>query len=245
ILPQKQSLPSTAFTDKGSHTLEVWLAYSLLSTDSAPAGYMGCGESGGDLFYRSQEKPQVYLEAPDPAYPDPRQPKGVLPGDLGFDASRTPPDDPQRYWPVFLGRVSQKLTDGVQSFTVDLSGRHDIGLVGETVVAPSGRARVQVGSEQSKDPNCFAVFITSTADKAQLSVDKGGKLELAGDTTVHGNLTLTAGTLEFGVAPAESPLPWRIYRHLDTVGKAIVSELRIEIDGNTGGLNQLVVGSWS
>jgi hypothetical protein len=246
ILTQRQALPVTAFVDKGSDTLDVWLAYDRLGSDSAPSGYASCESSGMETFYRWQEQPQVYLEAPDPAYPDPRQPKGVLLGDTGFDATRTPPDDPQRFWPVFLGRVSHNSASQDQPYSVDLSARPYAGLVGEAVVAPSGRARVQVGSEQTKDKNRFAVFIPSSADKPQFSIGQDGSVDLAGDTTVHGKLAIAAGSLEFGVAPAESPLPWHVYRYLETAGGNVASsELRIEIDSGSGGLNQLVVGSWS
>src|SRR5690349_10538894 len=55
ILEGREALPATAFEDKGSDVLEVWLVYGTLSSDQAPTGYAGCGNGVGALFYRLQE----------------------------------------------------------------------------------------------------------------------------------------------------------------------------------------------
>jgi hypothetical protein len=245
ILAEKQPLPVSAFNDKQSDQLGVWLVYNLVGTDPPPPGYTGCGNGTSGLFYRWQEQPLIWLLVPDPAHPDPREPKQIQTGDINFDPTLTPPDDPQRSWPVFLGLITRDLRNP-QPYSVDLSGRPYVGLVGESVAAPSGRATVQVGSEKAADDNRFAVFIPEAGPDPQLAVDKAGNLSVHGETTVYGDLTVSGGTLEFGVGQANSPQPWRIYQHLETQqNNQMRRELRIEIDGGTQGNNQVVIGLWS
>jgi hypothetical protein len=249
ILEDRQLLPATAFEDKGSDVLNVWLAYGALASDQAPPGYAGCGNGAGALFYRVQEQPQIRLLPPDPAFPDPRDPKGKLPGDADFDPSRTPPDDPQRYWPVFLGKITRDPTNQQQPITIDPSGRPYAGLVGESVIAPSGRARLQLGSEQTGDDNRFALFIPNENPQPTLTIDKDGVTALQGSTTVHGDVKLVQGAIEFGVGSATTPQPWRIYRNQTTGGsgaaQTVQNELRIEMAEGAAGSNQVVFGHWS
>ncbi|HWX36627.1 MAG TPA: hypothetical protein VNZ53_55590 [Steroidobacteraceae bacterium] len=251
ILEDRQLLPPTAFQDKGSEILNAWLAYGTVSSDQAPKGYAGCGNGTGMSYYRVQEQPQLRLEPPDPAFPDPRDPKGVLAGDISFDASRTPPDDPQRFWPVFLGKITRDLTNKQQPITIDPSGRPYVGLVGGSVIAPSGSAKLQIGSEVATDNNRFALLIRDEKFEfhPKLTIDKDGVTEIQGRTTVHGDVKLTRGAVEFGAGTVTAPQPWRIYRNQSTLGsgslQTIQNELRIEMAAGTAGSNQVVIGHWS
>jgi hypothetical protein len=251
VLEDRQPIPVTAFDDSGSEVLNVWLVYDTINSDQAPPGYAGCGNSGGGPYYRVQELAQVRPLPPDPEFPDPRDPGGVLDGDAGFVPSRRPPDDPQRYWPVFLGKVTRQQTNPQRPFAIDLSGRPYIGLVGESVVAPSGRARLEIGSEAAGDENRLALFILDGNPRQQpaLKIDKAGATNFAGSATVHGDVKLVAGAIEFGVGAVAAPQPWRIYRNQETrsaIGKETeVNELRIEMAAGAGGNNQVVIGHWS
>ena len=250
VLPRAQGLRAEAFDDSGSDTLDVWLAYSRLSPDAAPAGWVGCGPPGANAFYRWQEVPVIRLERPNASYPDRRRPQAVPDGDLSFSAARTPPDDPREDWPVFLGQITRDRTDPKKTvFSADGSDRPYAGLVGEAIHAPSGKTTVQIGSEKKQDDNRFAVTIpeaeTATDRGPRLAIDKHGDLTLRGDATVYGDLTMAGGALEFepGTAAAASPAPWKIYHSEDASDGT--HELRVEIDDGGTGSNQFVVGAFN
>jgi hypothetical protein len=250
VLPRAQGLRAEAFDDYGSETLDVWLAYSRLSPDAAPPGWAGCGPPGAGAFYRWHEMPVIRLERPNASYPDRRRPQAVPDGDLSFSPARTPPDDPREDWPVFLGQITRDRTDPAKPvFTADGSDRPYAGLVGEAVSAPSGKTFVQIGSEKKQDDVRFAVTIPeaeSANDRGpRLAIDKDGVLTLRGDTTVHGDLTVAGGALEFepGTAAAASPAPWKIYHAEDASDGT--HELRVEIDDGGTGTNQFVIGAFN
>src|SRR5690606_34323060 len=135
-----------------------------------------------------------------------------------------------------------------------------VGLVGETISAPSGRARVEVGTEQPNSTRRFAVFVADQGpvnpqvDPA-LEIAQDGAIDLRADVALHGNLTLPRGTIEFGVGratrpgaqtPQDAPAPWSIYRQQTGSVNAPAHELRVEMAPGTGqGTNQVVIGTWS
>jgi hypothetical protein len=263
VLPERLPVPAAAFADKNSDLLTVWLGYERTGGDPAPDGYAGCDEDDDVPFYRWQERPRLFLEAPDPDFPDRRAPETVPAGDLGFDASRPPPDDPSQDWPVFLGQVTRDPANADQPYVVDPDGRPYVGLVGEAVLAPSGRALVQLSAELDADPYRFAVYVPdaeTAADrrKPRLAVTRGvagaaGGVELRGDTTLHGNLSLAGRAVELQPGPerAATDPSWRLYHVQDITTDH--HELRIEIPSTPGAQagqgppqpNQVVVGSWS
>src|SRR5262249_10948530 len=138
------------------------------------------------------------------------------------------------------------LSNRNQPYSVDLADRPYVGLVGEALVAPSGRARVQIGAELATDPLRFAVFVpeADARDNAppRLAIDTAGRLGIQGDSTLYGDLTI-AGHIELqaGTVQPQSALPWHLY-HLDNHGD---HELRIEMAAGTGGHNAVVIGAWS
>jgi hypothetical protein len=251
ILPEQQPLPTTSFVDMGSNVLDVWVVYTLVGSDQAPPGYAGCDDGSAQPFYRWQERPLVRVEVPDPSYPNRRQPKGVPDSAIPFDPSQTPPDDPRLVWPVFLGQVTWDPKNQDQPYSVDPADRPCVGLVGEGIVAPSGRAWMQIGAERATDANRFAVVIpeaeSGSSDQApqpRLAIDTSGAVSIRGETTVQGDLTVAGGAVALLAGPARSPdapWPWHIYHVEDE--KQARHELRIEM-GASGG-NQVVVGSWS
>src|SRR6185436_12374823 len=153
------------------------------------------------------------------------------------------------FWPVYLGKIvddpSQK-----QRFAVNLDGRPYAGLVGNAIESPSGRARVQIGSESAEDKRRFAVFTRDAANpkkwQPRLAVHDDGEVRIRGNTSLYGNLTMSAGAIEFeaGSSRASGAPPWNIY-HVSENGN---EELRIEMAapqaGGLGGTNQIVIGAW-
>jgi hypothetical protein len=256
ILPQKKGLSAAAFIDKGSTELDVWLIYGLKSSDEAAAGYAGCGN--GDRtsasFYRWQETAQVLLLKPDPDFPNRRMPKEVPIPDRNFSPDRTPPDNPELSWPVFLGQIINDPTNQQQPLAVKLDDRPYVGLVGEEITAPSGRARVQIGSDPVPgSQRRFGVFTRNQNASPQapkwlsrFEIDVDGELTVQGNANVQGNLVMNGGAVEFVAGPnrdAAAP-PWDIY-HLK---QGDVEELRIEMAaapvGAIAGNNRVVIGAW-
>lgn len=249
ILPVRQPLSTSSFVDKGSDQLDVWLVYERRGSDAPPAGYAGCGEPGAELFYRWQETARVRLERPDPDFPDPRAPSTVRQADRDFSPARTPPEEAD--WPVYLGRVLRDPANRQQPFAADSAGRPFVGLVGEAVYAPSGRAVVQVGAERPEDPRRFAVFLPEVSDpddpSPQLSIDAGGRLSVERDATLFGDLTVAGGRIEFEAGEARTGArPWSLC-HVEGASDG-AHELRVEMArapaGGQLGNNRVVVGAW-
>ena len=236
-LPQIQPISSDAFIDKGSSVLDVWLLYNRVGSDAAPNGFAGCNGNGDTPNYRWQETAQLLLTVPDPDFPDPRKPESVPVGDLEFGPARTPPDDPQNDWPVFLGRVTKSPKNEI---TIEHDNRPYISLIGESIIAPSGEVLIKLGAE---DPDRdFAVFISRAEQEnntPHLAINNDGQIEVRGDTTLHGNLTLAGGSLEFKVGEARAP--WSIYHAKDEN----LEQLRIEIAKTNSADNQFAIGHWS
>lgn len=275
ILPQRQPLNAKAFVDKGSKELDVWLIYGLKSIDKPPAGYAGCVNSNGNgngngsdaSFYRWQETAQVLLEKPDPDFPDRRQPEGLAIPDRNFNANRTPPDSPQSYWPVFLGQIINDPANQQQPLAARPDNRPYVGLVGEAVIAPSGRAKVQIGAERAADQRRFVVYtLDESAQQAastggsgtqpqsgglqpRLDIDQQGEMSVRGDASIYGNLTMAGGAIEFeaGTARSKDMPPWNIY-HLAGENNQNIEELRVEMaatpTSGVSGNNQVVIGAW-
>jgi hypothetical protein len=241
VVDRLQRLAQEAFVDLDATQLEVWIEYATAPTAPPPKGYQSGGANGIGQYYRVAEQPRIRLSKPSPNA-TPRLPAGTTPTDLEFDATRAAPED--RRWPVFLGKVTFDKKNADVPYTVDLAGRPYAGLVGEGVTAPSGRARVQIGSEDPADPVRFAVFIPAADEQPRFAME-AGKLAARGEATVEGNLTVSGGSLEIGVGPAASPQPWRLYRVREPDAGKFRNELRIEMGSVAGEANQIVFGVWS
>jgi uncharacterized repeat protein (TIGR01451 family) len=159
----------------------VWLEY-----DRVDGAGTESHEPCGSRLSRSFEQPRMLLsalEAGDTV--DPRAPVLVDPADLEFEPFADSPDDPGRQWPVFLGLL-ERPSNSQGAFTVDEADRPQIKLVGEQILAPSGRARVQVGAESGADSNRFVVAIQDSAGKLidRLSIDRFGHTRIRPGTRV-------------------------------------------------------------
>jgi hypothetical protein len=248
VLGQPQPIEPSAFADKGSDSLDVYLTYSRAATEAPPPGYGACGDDGAGAHYRWSERPDLVFEVADDPSADRRDPPGVLDGDRGFDPSRTPPDDPRRRWPVFLGSVVYDRADPKKPFTVDLAGRPYAGLVGGSVIAPSGGAVLQLGAERRGDDNRFAVFVPEADNgpipgQPRLAVHEDGSIALLGDATLEGNLTVDKHALRFdaGQGVPAGTQPSHLYR--TTAGGK--DELRVEMAApGADGPQQVSIGRW-
>lgn len=269
ILAQKRSLSSTAFLDKGSNELDVWLTYGLKSLEEAQAGYAGCrneknGNKTSESFYRWQETVQILLTKSEPGVTGRRTSKEIAISSRTFSPTQTPPDKPETSWPVFLGQIISDPTNQQQPLAIKLDDRPFVGLVGEEITAPSGRARVQLGSDP--EPNGRRRFAIFTADKndqgsgsdPRIEIDLDGKVTVNGNASVQGNLVIDGGAVEFKAAPERdlSTPSWDIYHFVGKETQVIgndpqdinIEELRIEMPAPTGGVtgnNRIVIGTWS
>jgi hypothetical protein len=218
------------------------MEYSTTDTMPPPKGFASCDVGGERQFYRVSEQARIRLSKSTPASKPPL-PESVTPSDREFDATRPAPED--RRWPIFLGTVVSDPKNVDHPYLIDLSQRPYAGLIAEGITAPSGRTRVQIGSDGRGDVNRFAVFVPASDESPRLAIEKDGRLKTRGETTFQGNLTI-GGALEIGVGPATSPQPWRLYRTQETdVNGTTHNELRIEMEGESGGNNQIVFGAWS
>lgn len=229
-----------AFLERGTDVLDVWLVYTLERAEGAPEGYATCAT--GDTAYRVRESPRLRYAAPDPEDTDRRSPRTVPAADRDFGPHRTPPDDPIEDWPLFLGQV-RRAADG--SYTIDDDDRPYAGLVGEEIVAASGRAKVQVGAERDDDPYRFGVRVRGVApeDVPRLGVLRTGDVVLVGETSFLGNVTV-GGALELESAPARTaPRPWSLYHEEAADGS---HELHMELPSSTTASvqHEVVVGAW-
>jgi hypothetical protein len=238
ILQMGQTLWDQDFDAKGSDLLDVWLAYGELAGEDAPEGYAGCGVDGSaQSYYRTQEQPILFFDAPDPTHPDPRVPPAVPDGDVNFDGTRNAPRSPTAIWPVYLGQAQRKREkpDQPWQYSVSLDGRPYAGLVGEMVRHPTEHAWIEIGTPvgDGQTDTRFAVFLTSLAAQdrtaadgsedldPRLEITSAGQISLRGDASLSGNLVIEQGALAFRAQdsqPADDgsqsthPRPWSIYR---------------------------------
>jgi len=215
-------LPADAFDTLGSDSLDVWLFYDLMEMSVPQRGSWDCGPGQNS---RTREQSRLRLTISRGV--DPRGPIEVPDDDLLFPPQEMPPDSPAREWPIFLGTIT-RTNSLTRRYDAPRSSRPYATLVGESVVAPSGRARMQVGSELEQDTRRFAVAVTDAANKAveRLAIDRNG------DTTLTGNTTLD-------VHPgAKAPPPrLRMREHIvqsASDGEAVVTEPLCDSGGRAG-----------
>ncbi|HEY0606886.1 MAG TPA: hypothetical protein VGD58_28460 [Herpetosiphonaceae bacterium] len=266
ILATIQPLSPHWFDEKGSDTLDVLIEYQLRSSDFRSQGLSDCDADDSNAFYRWQEEPVVRLARATDNLTNRREPGTVPEPDHTFEPFRVPPDDPQYDWPVFLGQISrERLRPGQPySYTFSHDNRPYAGLVGAEVVAPSGRARLELGASADEDLRRFGVFVQADPDPTQnqtqdppdqpkdklaLEIDRAGKIDIHCPTTIHGNLTLDKSAIEFHAGVVNPPQgAWQIYytddQHEDKDKKLVINhELRIAVPKGTE--NSVVIGAWS
>lgn len=201
ILTEQQQVAITIFNERASERLDLWLEYRRDAADQSATG-SGCKPDDGepDAFYRWLEQP-VIVERKDTIYEtDRRTPGPVLVGDRSFDATRTPPDAPDMYFPVFLGQIRRNVALK-QPYSVVLTGRPYAGLIGSEIRHPAGDARVIMGEvDATNGSRHFEIFVGEDAceQDATPALDIQSQpnnqppytISLKGNTTVSGDVNV-------------------------------------------------------
>lgn len=222
----------------GEIAYDVWLVYDRIGSDQPPSGYAPCGPEGA-AYYRWQELPRLLVTEADEAV-DPRHPPGVPDGDLTFGPERTAPEE-DRPWPVLLGRVRRG--DGAGKFTVDSANRRYAGVVGASLVHPTGVARVDLGRTAPGDDAVFAVrsgeesVLDITATEDGVVTNTHGRLAVRGELRLDGALRFDAPDLPEPAEAGDPPEAWSVYG----VHEGNSRELRVAV----GEGSSFVVGAWS
>jgi hypothetical protein len=184
IVPSSVLVPPNAFNALKQRKLDVWLFYDLVEANVPQRGAWDCGPGRNT---RNRERASLRLtRAPvvskSVGARASRTPDAVPYEDLPFPPSRTPPDDPAREWPVYLGTIRRRKKRSIYR----KSPRAYASIIGESVSAASGTARMQVGSELDSDTRRFAVSVNDGAGKwtERLAVDNEGNSFITGNTTI-------------------------------------------------------------
>lgn len=241
IVSAPVTIPRDAFTELADEALDVWLVYGLTPVDVPQRGSYACGPGRNS---RTRLQPRLrFTSAPknERRLPIevPRQLFEVPSEDLPFLPHRMPPDDPAREWPIYLGTIRKAYDPN--------SPRPFATLTGELVTAPSGRARMQVGSELKSDTRRFAVSMRDTSGefRERLAIDRDGNTFIRNNTTITHAVDDTAANRvhlrtttegKKGMVDLRAPLatpavasPWQIYRTSVKEAKRTLQQLRVEI----------------
>ena len=265
ILPEQQPLPTKAFTDKGSDTLDIYLRYTR--TASGTATDDDCAASEDSSAQRWQEAPTIEMVVPDV---DSVIWRFVPESVVDFKPYQTPPDDPEASWPVYIGQIRRSTSDPKQPYQVDMSDRRYAGLVGSAIYTPSGQAWVDIGAPADNDRCRFGVSIATTdpeRNPSVLEIDQEGTVNIPGRMTLDGDLTVggkidfrTGGYGDIPEPDTDQANPWRMYRvyvEIDNPDKVSdddseperikTEELRIEMPPLKGETrrSRVVIGTWS
>jgi hypothetical protein len=178
IVPEPCLLPVRCFEELACDTIDVWLVYSRRAETPPQHGRWDCGPG---QHTRWREEARLRLVPADSI--DPCQPPDTPVTDCTCSAQEEPLDDAEREWPVYLGRIGQPRPE-------DTPPRRYVTLTGETITAPSGRARVQVGSATSGDRRFFAVQLRNETGifTDRFTINRDGQTTIHGDTTLHDDL---------------------------------------------------------
>ena len=235
VLESVRSLDLRGFDIRGVEAVDVWIVYARLRTPGT--------DDRLDLLSDAAE-----VELSDAADIDPRQPPGVTDADLVSAATRPPPDDPARRWPVYLGRITRDLAHPETAPVIDVDRRPYIGLVGATVETATREVWLEL--TDGTDPTvAIQLPKRGLANPTPLKVSAADGIVLNDRLTVDGELVVRGGSLSIPppappVAPATMPAAttseWSI-SHAEVGG---AHELRVAMPMDSLVPNRLVVGAW-
>jgi hypothetical protein len=256
FLPAKFPISTGEFRRLNSNRLDVWLNYDATADSPPPPGYLSCDPAHPGAYYRTNETPRISLERAPVSRVNARQPKPVPPALADSPAQLQTPDDPRVLWPVYLGRMtfSPEEADPQKQILIDASDRPYAGIVAEAIDNPADAVRVEVGRVADRpdrrtiagttvtynktSPRAFAIFVPPATTDPQASslqldprfeIDTSGKNFLRGATTLHGNLELAGGAVQF---PEPAHVDDSITRLNPSIYRASVNpndELRIDL----------------
>jgi len=191
FIAEPLAIPEDSFERLESTALDVWLIYDRVEETTQVRGRFACG-AGRHNRWRELSR----LRLTPARRHNPHAPAEVPDDDLSFAAHETPTDDPAREWPVYLGTIVRTENgQNVRRESIEPSNelpRPAVKLVGEKVAAPSGRARVQVGSELASESQRFSVSLPDAHGTyiEHLSIDRAGQTNLRGNARLGGNLSM-------------------------------------------------------
>jgi len=212
ILTEQQQIAVAVFDVHAFERLDIWLEYRLEAADYSKTG-SACKpeDSTSDAFYRWLEQPVIVPRKETINESDHRAPGPVLIGDLKFDATRTPPDSPEVYFPVFLGQIRRDVANK-QPYSVILTGRPYAGLVGGEIRHPAGDARIIMGEVADNGTRHFKIFVGEDAcnPKAKPALDiQSQPNDQPYIITLNGNTTITRDVNVYGAVafqPSDDPV---------------------------------------
>jgi len=163
----------------GNREIDLWLVYARVPVDPPQRGRWECGP-GQHRRWREES----WLRLTRAGALDPYRPVVLPPEYQEADPRLASPDDPGQEWPVYLGRIQMNASGPLE---ISMAGRPSVTLAGETVTAPSGSARMQVGGERVEDRRRFLVILkdASGALKDRLTVDDAGNTRLWGNAALQ------------------------------------------------------------
>jgi len=178
-------VPPDAFTTLKRNKLDVWLFYDLVEMNVPQRGNWDCGP-GRNLRKRERASLRITGAAKvstNNGAEASRTPPEVPGSDLPFPPFRTPPDDPAREWPVYLGTIRRRKKRPINR----KSPRPYASLTGEVVTTVSQTASIQVGNELASDSRRFAINIADADGKLieRMAVDRDGNTIINGNTTIR------------------------------------------------------------
>lgn len=188
------AIPEDSFERLESTALDAWLIYDRVEETTQVRGRFACG-TGRHSRWREISR----LRLTPARRHNPRAPAEVPDDDLSFAAHETPTDDPAREWPVYLGTIvrteNEQIVRRESIDPADELPRPAVKLVGEKVAAPSGRARVRVGSELASESQRFSVSLPDAhgTHVEHLSIDRAGRTTVRGNARLGDNLLMRKG----------------------------------------------------
>jgi hypothetical protein len=248
---QPQPIPLSVFDDRGAGQLDAWLLYRREPVTPGQRGAFACGPGRNS---RWREEAGLCLSLALKGLPGPRQPPGVPGPDRDFPPYQPPPDDPDRRWPIYLGRLYREQEAGGGPPRADVTTRPYAGLLGEVVAAPSGRAAIRIGAQRGDDARPFVVSVVPAAANGQpgpvdrLAVDQQGRTTISGAASASDSVLLQAARPPMAAAAdpqapkavrrlivrpspaADAAAPWTLSRtELHPPGAVARRQLRFEI----------------
>ncbi|NGO75966.1 hypothetical protein G6045_09810 [Streptomyces sp. YC504] len=234
VLDAAGGIDLRSFRIRGIDAVDVWAAYTQDRAEAAGDGVDSVTDA-------------ARIECTEAKDIDPRRPSGVSAADLVTGATRQDAD-PDRRWPVYLGRVTIDLARPHAAPVIDMDRRATIGLVGATVETPEGFVWLEL--TEGPDPT-VQVNLPDGPDgtRTPLKVSAADGVELDAPLTVDrelvlrgGSLTVLPGAPALGPAADAAPPEWSVSHAVDDVTHDLRVAMPAAADETVP--NRLVVGAW-
>ena len=169
IVTEPRSYEIGIFQNFDGDRIDLWLEYRLKAAAQSSVGRIcAADEEAANNVDRWEEVPEIVLRADTVNDTDRRSPRSV-PASENFSASQTPPDSPERYFPVYLGQMCRTTIGRQTTYTAELLGRPYAGVVGSEILHPTGKVRVELCKDNRPH---FAVYIAKQDTKQAVRTSK-------------------------------------------------------------------------